>query len=231
MSKTYRSIFRLGAKSSTDDADGTITPMQVSQAPAFAVLAERLQAFVGPIEQTPPAYSAAKVTGRRAYALARKGDMVNLQARTIHIHGIDLLRYEFPELELEVRCGKGTYIRSLARDVGDRLECGAYVQVLRRTRVGPFAAEEGVSLDAPAAEAHSRIMPMGLAVAELPGVTLPAPELQRLCAGQAVSFPCSHKDKCEIAVWDETGELAAVAGWDVDMACLRPFKVLRDQLK
>jgi tRNA pseudouridine55 synthase len=154
MAKTYRTTVRLGARSDTDDADGTVTPVDVLHPPQREELENCLQTFLGEIEQVPPAFSAAKVTGRRAYDLARQGREVALEARRVRIDGIDVLRYEYPEADLEVRCGKGTYIRSLARDVGERLGCGGLVQVLRRTRVGPFQAADAVSLEADAATAR-----------------------------------------------------------------------------
>src|SRR5207253_7190316 len=128
--------------------------------------------FLGEIEQVPPAFSAAKVTGKRAYDMARRGEEVTLAARRVRIDAIDVLRYEFPLLELEVRCGKGTYIRSLARDLGERLGCGGLVHALRRTAVGPFRADEAVSLDADGTTVGGKLLPMALAVAELPRVSL-----------------------------------------------------------
>src|SRR5262249_53832181 len=137
-------------------------------------------AFLGEIDQVPPAYSAAKVTGRRAYDLARRGQEVVLQARKVRIDGIDLVSYAPPRLEIEVRCGKGTYIRSLARDLGDKLGCGALVETLRRTRVGPFTASEALTLQATPVEARARLLPLSAAVAELPAVRLPAERLRQL---------------------------------------------------
>src|SRR5438105_1078430 len=132
MPKTYSATIVLGARSDTDDADGTVTPAPGIAAPPLRQLRDALGAFVGTIAQVPPQFSAAKVTGRRAYALARRGKDVALTARPVTEHAIDLLRYEYPLLELEVRCGKGTYIRALARDLGERLDCGGYIQALRR---------------------------------------------------------------------------------------------------
>src|SRR5262249_2168360 len=109
MNKPSRTGLLLGAQSDTDDADGTITPVAEAQAPQRAVVERALAGFIGEIEQVPPAYSAAKVTGRRAYDLARQGEEVVLQPRRVRIYGIDLLAYDYPRLELEVRCGKGTY--------------------------------------------------------------------------------------------------------------------------
>src|SRR5436305_291397 len=116
MGKTYLTQLLLGATSDTNDADGTLTPVAGVSAPDAATVAVAVAGFVGVIQQVPPAYSAAKVTGRRAYDLARGGEEVTLAPRPVRIDGIDILSYAFPRLELEVRCGKGTYIRSLARD-------------------------------------------------------------------------------------------------------------------
>jgi tRNA pseudouridine55 synthase len=152
---------------------------------------------------------------------------VTLQPRLVQIYGIDLLRYDWPHLELEVRCGKGTYVRSLARDLGERLGCGALVAMLRRTRVGPFAADEAVSLEAPPEEARARLLPAGLAVAELPRVTLPPREVRRLRQGQAAALPPDFAAEGEeVAVFDELGTLAAMAAPDRARRTLRPVKVL-----
>ena len=151
MGKTYRAGLRLGARSDTDDADGAVTPVESAAPPDAPPSPRNLAGFVGAIDQTPPAYSAAKVAGRRAYDLARQGQEVDLRPRKVHVYGIDVLKYEYPWLKVEIRCGKGTYVRSLARDLGERLGCGALVQTLRRTRVGLFVVEDAVPSDADAA--------------------------------------------------------------------------------
>jgi tRNA pseudouridine55 synthase len=226
MSKTYRTRLRLGARSDTDDADGTIAPVENARLPAAAEIAEALKTFLGPIKQTPPAFSAVKVTGQRAYDLARRGEDVTLSAKTVRIYGIDLLGYEPPFLDLEVRCGKGTYIRSLGRDLGERLGCGALVQTLRRLRVGPFTTDNAVSLDAAAAEARAKLRPLEDAVAELPAVTLTDAELKQLRQGQGVAW--SKGEGEAIAVFDERKRLAAIATFDAEQGLLRPSKVFKD---
>ncbi len=236
MSKTYRAGVRLGARSDTDDADGAVTaapplpslPPRVGEGGVggAAAVAAALAGFVGAIDQTPPAFSAAKVAGRRAYALARQGQEVDLRPRTVHVYGIDVLKYEYPWLDLEVRCGKGTYIRSLARDLGERLGCGGLVQTLRRTRVGPFVAEDAVPLDADAVTARSRLRPMEEAVVELPRVVLSADDLRRLCQGQAVALTQGEWPAGETAVFDGTGRLVVIAAWNPVRRALRPDKVL-----
>jgi tRNA pseudouridine55 synthase len=226
MRKTYRAGLRLGARSDTDDADGTVTPVAGAAAPDAAAVAACAAGFVGTLDQVPPAFSAAKVTGRRAYDLARAGRDVTLAARRVTVYGIDVLAYDYPRLELEVRCGKGTYVRSLARDLGERLGCGAYVAALRRTRVGPFVAGDAVPLDADPAAAQARVLPPGLAVAELPRVVLPPGDVERLRRGQAVPLPAGPAAGGAVAVFDAGGRLAAVARADAAVGALRPEKVL-----
>jgi tRNA pseudouridine55 synthase len=226
MSKTYRAGVRLGARSDTDDADGTITTVSTAVPPDLEAITRRAAEFIGTIAQVPPAYSAAKVTGRRAYDLARGGEEVTLRPRPVQIYRIDVLSYAWPDLELAVHCGKGTYIRSLARDLGECLGCGGYVQALRRTRVGPFTAEAALSLDTDSATARGKLLPAELAVAELPRVELPPAAGRRLCQGQAVLLPDGINGE-EVAVFAaDTGALLAVAAVDEQRRTLRPAKVM-----
>ena len=232
MEKTYRASLLLGARSTTDDADGEIEAVAVEQPPERSHADACLQEFVGEIEQVPPGYSAARVSGRRAYDLARRGRSVSLEPRRVRIHEIDVLGYAYPRLELLVRCGKGTYIRALARDLGKQLGCGALVEKLRRTRVGPFEAAEALSLDADAATAGSALLPLSAAVAELPRVVLGPEKVERLRQGQVVSIADSSPGTvlssaaAEVAVVDEAQALVAVAVVERGQQRLRPEKVL-----
>jgi tRNA pseudouridine55 synthase len=221
MTKVYRAGVTLGAVSDTDDADGAITP-RAAKALTPAAVEEGLRGFVGEIEQVPPNYSAAKVTGRRAYALARKGVEVSLQPRRVTIHEIIVERYEYPALELLVRCGKGTYIRSLARDLGQRLGCGGYIASLRRLRVGCFTEAEACTLMINAAEARQRLLPLERALHDLPRITLAGLDAERLLHGGSVRL--EHALAGEVAVFDEAGRLLAVA--ECAEGCLRPSKVI-----
>jgi tRNA pseudouridine55 synthase len=222
MDKTYLAGIRLGVRSDTDDADGEVTPVQNAVPPSVAELERSLPAFVGEIDQVPPAFSAAKLTGRRAYDLARRGHAVELAPRKIRIYDIHIQSYEYPELRLEVRCGKGTYIRALARDLGDRLGCGAMIASLRRTRVGPFRAANAVSLDSDAAAASSAVLPMELAVSDLPRVSLKADEATRWRNGQEIVLR-GHEEG-ELAVFSEAGALLGVGVCRANS--LRPEKVM-----
>jgi len=126
----------LGATSTTDDADGTITVNPDAVAPTRELIDAALTSFVGTLEQFPPTVSALKLDGHRAHDLARAGKDVTLAARTVCVEAIRVLRYEWPFLDVEIDCGKGTYIRSIARDLGSKLGVGGIVETLRRTRIG-----------------------------------------------------------------------------------------------
>jgi tRNA pseudouridine55 synthase len=225
--KTYCAGISLGSRSDTDDADGTVTPIEGVTPPDQTTVERALDEFIGAIEQVPPAFSAAKVTGQRAYNLARRGKDVALPARAVLVHGIDLLAYDYPRLDIEVRCGKGTYVRALARDLGERLGCGAYVQTLRRTRVGSFTAEDAVSLDTNAETVRAKLLAAAAAVSHLVEVHLDETRLAQFRRGQSVSAEVvvSPEDD-DVAVFNERDELVGLGHFDGDSGLLHPEKVL-----
>jgi tRNA pseudouridine55 synthase len=144
--KTYRATLELGVTTTTHDAEGEIT----SRSPVGMTLedvAAALPAFVGSIQQVPPRYSAIKRGGRPLYELARQGIEVEVPAREVEVYALDLVTWEPPHLVLDVRCGPGTYVRALARDIGQALGCGAYLSALRRTSSGTFHVSEAVELE------------------------------------------------------------------------------------
>ena len=147
MTKVYQATVRLDAFTNTDDAEGEPETVRVDQPPDQSAIRQALDQLTGSIEQKPPAYSAVKVNGQRAYRLAREGQTVDLPARTVRVDEIRLERYRWPELELTITCGKGTYIRSLARQIGQALGTGGYLTALRRTAVGPYTTEHAHGLD------------------------------------------------------------------------------------
>jgi len=206
MSKVYRTRITLGATSDTDDADGAITANPAAMPIDESTIRDTLQQFIGVIEQTPPAYSAARVQGRRAYNLARRGEDISLAPRQVRIDRIDVCGIAWPNLELEVHCGKGTYIRSIARDLGEALGVGGYVAELRRLRIGSFKVEDAVTLDTDATTAQTRLQPMISAVCELKTVRVSADEIRRLRTGMAIAMA----GEGEVAAIDETGRLIAV---------------------
>ncbi len=145
--KRYRTVVDLSAFTSTDDREGQRVEVAAS-APDEAVLRRALDRLTGEIMQRPPAHSAVNVGGTRSYKRARRGDASRPPPRPVVVGAIEIVRYEWPEVELEIRCGKGTYIRSLARDLGEALGSGGHCVHLRRTAVGPFTDLEAVPLDA-----------------------------------------------------------------------------------
>jgi tRNA pseudouridine55 synthase len=228
MPKFYRVRIRLGARSDTDDIHGHIIPSE-QRAPSRADVENALAGFVGAIEQIPPAYSAVHVGGRRAYEMARAGRHVSLAPRPVVVNAIEVMAFAYPHLDLEVRCGKGTYIRSLARDLGEALGSGGLVEALRRLRIGPFNEAAAINLETTATAARAQLLPLVTAVAELPAVQVSFGQARRLGQGQAITLTdlpmlSALATGEEVAVLAEDGVLAAVARMDAEKGMLLPAK-------
>lgn len=153
MEKEYVGEITLGATSTTDDADGVITPCRSDPAlageepPRLQEIQQALSSFVGTFDQLPPKHSAKKIEGKRAYHLARQGKEFELKPVPVTAHEIELLDYRWPSLKLRVRCGKGFYMRSLARDLGEKLGVGGYLSELIRTCVGKYSLDQTISIE------------------------------------------------------------------------------------
>ncbi len=145
--KRYRTAIDLRAFTTTDDLEGEATPVDVAQPPTIEQVRAALLQFVGNIMQRPPQFSAMKVDGKRAYKMARKGETVEIAARPVVVHSIELLRYEWPFVEIAMHCEKGVYVRSLARDLGEALGTGGHCTAIHRSAVGPFNETMAVPLD------------------------------------------------------------------------------------
>jgi tRNA pseudouridine55 synthase len=147
--KEYEATLKLGFTSTTGDPEGTITEITNNkfQIPNIDQITKILNSFLGEIEQTPPIYSAIKVDGKRAYKLAREGKTLVMKERKVTIHSLKIENYEYPELKIVVRCSSGTYIRSLAEDIGKALDTGAYLTALRRTKIGDFNIANAKSIE------------------------------------------------------------------------------------
>ena len=207
--KHYRATFLLGRTSDTEDVEGTVQELPSAPVPGADELQHVLPRFIGPIDQMPPAYSALKVAGRRAYDLAREGKDVSLAPRRIHVHSIELIRYEYPELQLDVLCGSGTYIRSLGRDIARALGTEAIMSALVRTVIGPFDIARSVTL--PSLNANSlpgMLLPPQQALT-LPQITLTPEQLKRVASGLAIEWPVEDSAP-EMAALDELGNLVAI---------------------
>lgn len=186
--KCYRFTVTFGAATTTDDAEGEVVETS-SLRPTDAGIAAALEVFRGDIQQVPPQFSAVKVNGERAYDLAREGETIDLAARPLWVDSLDLIARPDPDhVELEMVCGKGGYVRSIARDLGRALGCLGHVQSLRRTWSGPFEADKGVSLDlidrlAKSGELDPYLLPLELGLADLPELKATAEGAARLRNG------------------------------------------------
>jgi len=192
--KQYRFTIRWGVDTDSDDADGTVTATSDVR-PTCAAIEAALPAFTGEIMQRPPSFSAIKIGGERAYDLARGGEMVELAERPVSIHRLALVDMPDPDhTVLEAECGKGTYVRSLARDLAHRLGTRGHVSALRRLSVGPFDATNMIPLAAlitareegPVTGLDRFLMPIGMALTALPEIVIPRNELPRVMRGQPV---------------------------------------------
>ncbi len=185
--KSYRFTVRWGAETNTDDSDGVVVS-QSERRPSVEDIAQLLPRFTGVISQRPPAFSAIKVDGERAYDLARAGEVVDLAARPVTIHALDLVAATEEDAVLEARCSKGTYVRALARDLGRELGCLGHVTALRRTRVGPFTEQDTLTLMAltDEGEAPRALQCVEAGLMEMPRIAVDRDAAARLRRGQAI---------------------------------------------
>jgi len=223
--KRYRAEITLGSTSSTDDSEGLMTSCPPAAIAGKDEMRRILAEFVGTIQQTPPAYSAVHVNGRRAYKLARAGRRPDLSPRSVTVHEIGLLHYDWPVLEIEVRCAAGTYIRALARDIGAALGTGGYCSRLTRTEVGIFHLERAVSVEE-LDPARDLISPL-LALGALPQVAVEPADRSRVLNGRsvplkAVALPARVD---EVALIDRAGRLLALAAIDRGQGIAKPTRV------
>lgn len=196
--KHYWVTCHFGVRTTTADAEGEVIEIRSTEGLTEQRLRRAMQGFQGDIEQIPPMYSAVKHQGQRLYKLARQGVEVERKPRQVIIHELDLVRFEPPRAEIEVRCSKGTYIRTLVEDIGEVLGCGAYVEDLRRLGVGPYNDDAGMvtleTLEATReqggeAALDALLLPVESGLAQWPGVQLSADAAFYLRQGQPVLVP------------------------------------------
>ena len=213
--KCYRFALRLGAATNTDDAEGEVIATSDTR-PSDDAIAAALAAFRGEIMQVPPQFSAVKVDGERAYALARAGEEMELAARPLWVESLEVVaRPDADTVELEMVCGKGGYVRSIARDLGAALGCHGHVIWLRRVWSGPFEATDGVSIETIDAEAKTgaldaRLLPLEVGLAELPELKATAEGAARLRNGNPGMVIASDVDWGEEAWASFEGRAVAV---------------------
>lgn len=187
--KVYCAEIVLGVTTVTNDGEAPAGEIRNVTHLDRAAISGCLDKFVGDIDQVPPAYAAVRHGGEKLYAKARRGEIFDAPARRVTIHGIELERWALPRLRLRVRCGSGTYIRALARDIGACLGVGGYLHALRRVSSGSFTVEEAVPVDGliDAEDIHRAILPPDRAVTDLPAIVLAQDEVPRVHQGRAVT--------------------------------------------
>jgi tRNA pseudouridine55 synthase len=230
LAKTYRTLVRLGARSDTLDADGQIEIEPSPRIPSLPELERALQPLTGDVDQRPPAYSALKIQGRRAYELARAGLALELAPRRVRIDRIEVLQYDWPNLELEIDCGGGTYIRSIARDVGETLGCGGFVQTLVRTRTGPFTLAAAIEPALLSSESICHYLRPAIdAVAGMARLVLDAGQVEAVAQGRRLytqdlgAVPIAAG---QVALLNPEGILIALGEFDPAQGWIQPRKVL-----
>ena len=226
--KRYQAILRLGATTDTYDAEGKITSSRPVEHITEAQFEEALLKFVGKIEQVPPPYSAVKVKGRKAYEMARQGEEVDLAPRTITVYSLELLEWAPPEAVIDVYCSSGTYVRSLAHDLGETLGCGAHLVGLRRTKSGRFTLRDAVPLrklkDAfEDGTWYQYLIPAAEALSDWPAVELTEEEIDSIRHGHRIAAP--PDSPIQARGISSMGELIALLDFDAETNEWQPKKV------
>ena len=225
--KRYQAVIRLGANTDTYDSDGQVTktnPIDVTE----EQFETELKKFIGEIEQTPPPYSAIKMQGRPAYARAREGEEVEMQPRIINVFSLDVLEWAPPEVTVDVHCSSGTYVRSLAYELGEKLGCGAMLSGLRRTKSGRFTLKDAVPLRKLIESFDSNswykfVIPAAEALAEWSALTLNNEQVEAIRHGHRI--PGEGKAGEMVRGITEQGELVALLEFDETTKEFQPRKV------
>ena len=225
--KRYHAVIQLGKKTDTYDEEGSITatsPVDITT----EQFEEALKGFIGEIEQVPPPYSAVKVNGRRAYDIARKGEEVELEPRIIHVHDLELLEWDPPQALVDVHCSSGTYVRSLANDLGEVLGCGAMLAGLRRTKSGKFTLRDAIPLrklteSFQDSTWYKYLIPAADALGEWPTIYLTAEEVDLVQHGHRIRREEKIGDLARAIT--EQGELVALMQYDEESGEYQPKKV------
>jgi tRNA pseudouridine55 synthase len=226
--KTYLATIHFGVVTETWDTEGQVRESHDVSGLSLAAIEQVLPAFQGCIEQVPPAYSALKRNGQPLYRLARRGVALQPAPRAVQIYQLDVVEWRSPELVLRVTCSKGTYIRSLAYDLGQRLGVGAHLSALARLAVGRFRLEDAIELDTLERDAPHlwmrHLVPLRVALAHLPGVTVDDDTARRLSFGQAVPLP--EQAEGLLFAYAQDGRLVAVLEYSAQDMLWQPRKVL-----
>lgn len=232
--KEYEAVMRLGVATDTQDMSGTVLeekPVQVSAAEAEAAILS----FVGGYEQVPPMYSALKVNGKRLYELAREGREVERKARSVSLYNIEILSMQLPEVSIRVSCSKGTYIRTLCHDIGEKLGCGAAMSSLKRTKSGCFTLDTAITLSAleqlrDEKNVEKVLVPVDAMFDDLAQVHVPDIFIKAVQNGNFFSLH-QIKERCmfgpdeEVRVYDGAGRFYGIYTFDREAGVFRPRKM------
>ena len=230
-SKEYRAWIRFGVTTDSADGDGTLTSRVDASHLTLEAIEAVLGGFRGPVQQRPPMHSAIKVRGKRLYQLAREGVEIEVASREITIHDLRIVEWRNPDLCIDVHCSKGTYIRSLARDLGEAVGTGAYLSHLVRTRTGPFSIADALTLD----ELDARIQQLGWSATayhpdwvmqHLPALILGAQEAIDWGHGKTVPLPVELPPPSTVRAYDGAGRWLGVGEIDETGSAVRPTKVI-----
>ena len=218
--KCYRAVFQFGCTSASDDLETERTPVGIPAHLTTERIREALPSFTGTIQQRPPAYSAVKQQGKRAYQLARRGQSVRLAAKSVTIYELDLLAWQLPHLQLQIKCGSGTYIRSLGRDLAAALGTAAVMTQLTRWQVGAFRLENTITVDQLQADPVETLISPLRALDALPRLGLSPHDAQELSHGRPVPYArAAPLQPIELAGTDHAGQLRAILRADPDGRC------------
>ncbi len=232
--KAYEAVITFGIVTDTYDAEGSITRTSDTSALTIEQISAVLPHFIGPQQQMPPRYSAIKIQGQPAYKRMRAGEEVIVEPRAITISHLRVLDWHTPHLTLAVECSKGTYIRSLAYDLGEALSCGAYLSALVRTRSGPFTLADSITLEQLAAEQETNTLTHGLfsadaALRDYPALVLDEATTARVLHGNAFHITASPLPSSTLArVYNHEQRLIAIAAWDEQQKLWQPHKVFSE---
>jgi tRNA pseudouridine55 synthase len=224
MPKSYLGTFLLGRNSDTEDVEGEVVELADPPVPSLEEIVRVARSFIGEIMQRPPAFSALKINGRRAYKLARKGEEVELAPRPVSIYKIEVRSYQYPELELEIDCGGGTYIRTLGRNMAESLGTSAVMSALVRTGIGNFRLADALNpLILTNENIAGYMLPLAGAVDYLPRLELTAEEAVNVHHGRKIAQHNMSTSGEEIIAVDGEGKLLAILG-PADDQLLRTLK-------
>ena len=227
--KHYQAVIKFGMTTDTYDLEGEVTsrrPVDIS----FEELEEALSGFVGEVEQTPPVYSALKINGKPAYEYAREGKEIEMEARTVTVHSLELLDWDPPEAVIDIQCSSGTYVRSLASDLGEKLGSGATLTGLRRTKSGKFGLRDAVSLRRleeafENGDWYKYLLPAAEALGDWYTIVLTPDQIDDVSHGHRVPGEANLEHAQKARAIGEDGELVALMEYDSETNEWQPRKV------